>query len=262
MGLFSIIKSYFSWDDPYYDPSYELTEKYFKPLPIEEPKKDVIIPIDDQIEDYNGKNTITTIPLHEMIFITYKNAKGEISQRRITVDRIETKEDGDCCLKSYCHEREELRDFLLSRIIEISDISTGEVIDDPFNYFNGRYGDPEMFAINKVLEDFEKEILAMVFIGRSDGVLKKCERKVILDFISKKANVSFDTENLDKEIKRMNCFPDVFRKYLKHISEKSSDSNKEELLNNIEMIVKADKKVDQFEEAGLKLVKDILLCSV
>lgn len=59
------------------------------------------------------------------LFIAYQNAKGELSQRRITVRQL-TGEPPQLML-AYCHERRAIRSFRFDRIIEAMDPDTGEL---------------------------------------------------------------------------------------------------------------------------------------
>ena len=63
-----------------------------------------------------------------VVFIKYKNLKGEVSERKITINSIEDL-GGDYMLYSICHKSSATRNFKLSRVIELTDIESGEVYD-------------------------------------------------------------------------------------------------------------------------------------
>ena len=176
MSLFKSFKNLFSKEKSQ-DNSIDSLVDYFKPLPIDIPKNEIIIPKVDSPEIVKKKEFFNVMPINILIFIKYKDAKGEISERRVTIRHINNRSDGDCDLFSYCHEREDFRTFLLSRVLEITDIKTGETIENPMLFFKGRYGNPEILAYNQVMKDYENEILTMIFIGRADGVLRKMKEK-------------------------------------------------------------------------------------
>ncbi|SLN77261.1 hypothetical protein [Oceanibacterium hippocampi] len=62
--------------------------------------------------------------------IVYRGSKGAMSRRGITVQRFEGKK-GDIELKAICHMRHATRTFLVSGIVELTDLKTGEVTDNP-----------------------------------------------------------------------------------------------------------------------------------
>ena len=63
-----------------------------------------------------------------VVFIKYKNLKGEVSERKITINSIEDL-GGDYMLYTICHKSSARRNFKLSRVIELTDIESGEVHD-------------------------------------------------------------------------------------------------------------------------------------
>ena len=63
------------------------------------------------------------------LFISYEDASGCLSERRITCKRIERPLGGGATLGAYCHERRAPRAFRVDRIRELIDLSTGEVCD-------------------------------------------------------------------------------------------------------------------------------------
>ena len=81
-------------------------------------------------EDLLAEATEDAESLGLTFFIFYEAASGETTERMVTVNRLqETKTD--VRLMCYCHLRSAPRQFLASRITEIEDPETGEIIDDP-----------------------------------------------------------------------------------------------------------------------------------
>jgi predicted DNA-binding transcriptional regulator YafY len=200
------------------------------------------------------------IPLHESIFIVYNDGIDE-TKRMVTVKRIQTRDDGDCNLICYCHEREAPRTFVLSRIVEIADPYSGESIADPLYFFKGRYGNPDLKNLKETLLNIETSLFILIFIGKCDGTLKKSERDLIFQFMNDKSIIPLNKEVVDKELKRMNCMVDEFRKYLKKANETLSIESKNELIFLTEKIINVDKEIDPMEEASLIIMKNILsLC--
>lgn len=61
--------------------------------------------------------------------ITYANAKNDDSERRITVRDVYTR-GGHLYLKAVCHEVSAVRAFRTDRILEATDLETGEIYED------------------------------------------------------------------------------------------------------------------------------------
>ncbi len=84
---------------------------------------------DEQDERAEGAPEAVGEPLTLSLFIRYRNAAGEQSQRRITVRHVTGNPPTN--LLAFCHERRAARSFRIDRISEIIDPETGEVIDTP-----------------------------------------------------------------------------------------------------------------------------------
>lgn len=231
----------------------------FKPLPIKALAGGPMLPEIDSDELCRDGGSLASIPINELLLIEYQDGRGNRSVRRITVKYIVNKSDGDCDMWSYCHEREAYRMFLLSRVEKITYIQTGETIENPLINFKGKYGDPDRIELNKVMKLYEDEILCLVFIGRSDGVLRKSERAIIEKYIFDKAG--FKKENkrwsIDNEIRNMNCLVDDFRKGIKRMALTKTTKEKNVLIDYIKSIISADKVEDPMERAGLVVMEKI-----
>lgn len=67
--------------------------------------------------------------------IKYKSADGEISSRKIYINKFEGK-----VIDAFCFLRKENRTFVVSNIVECVDLKTGELIKDDLHfYFNEKY---------------------------------------------------------------------------------------------------------------------------
>lgn len=73
-----------------------------------------------------------TAPL--VFHIIYEDAGGRISQRIVTVRKVEVGKTGPM-LFCFCHLRKRVRRFALERVQEVFDASTGEVHTEPKAFF-------------------------------------------------------------------------------------------------------------------------------
>jgi len=166
--------------------------------------------------------------------------------------------DDDYMIRAYCHEKKAPRIFKLSRIAELTDIETGEVFENPTKYFLDRFEDSSLGIITKCFQKLEPEILILTFVARSDGYLRKAERKIIMDFVTKNSDLDLELNLLESEIRRTYCESQDFRKALKELSTKTTDK-RTEILNLSTDIVNTDKNPDPLELGALELIKKELL---
>jgi hypothetical protein len=212
------------------------------------------IPKEEYFDQIELPDKIATIKLNILAQIRYSDAKDQISERRITIRKIQKSYyDTDYFINAFCHERQAERTFKLSRMSSLVDIETGEKISDINKFFSDRFIDSPIGLISKCIQEYEAEIMTLVFIARADGYLRKKERDLINDFLSSKYP-SIDYSLLDGEIRNTYCNSTEFRKMLKKIR---PDCRKEIIDYSIQ-IVDSDKNIDQMELGMLDLLKSEL----
>ncbi len=113
-------------------------------------------------------------------FIAYANAKGEASQRRITLHRIEGT-GAATHLYAYCHERQQDRSFRVDRIQQLACCETGEVLDPALHF--------EMLRTTGAARCKDKLLTDVVrvgsFLARCDGDYHPLEREAINTMIER-----------------------------------------------------------------------------
>ena len=211
------------------------------------------IPV-NEIEEINHLAAIDSVSLNSLAQISYTDAQGLKSVRRITVRTIFKTGDNDYSIDAHCHERKAERTFKLSRISELVDIETGEIFSNPSKYFLDRLEDSPIGYITKVLQELESEILVLTFIARADGYLRKKERQIISDFINVKSNQTLDMKMLDDEIRKAYCDSSTFRSALKKLSQKN-DVERKLIFQLATAIVQTDKSPDLMEIGILELIE-------
>ncbi len=141
-----------------------LPKKRMPRVPVEE-IGDVTRPIRDHSSGWAG-------------FIVYTDAKGEISERRIVVKRIEGYGRAETVF-AWCCERSAYRRFLIGKISELIDVETGEVLD-PQMHFNQLANEGAIGTTDKSLADL---VTILVFLARCDGEAHSVEMDVVEDAI-------------------------------------------------------------------------------
>jgi len=222
-----------------------------RPLP-DNIKLDIFISEDENVAFDNRVEYSEAISLNTLFLIEYIDAKNNISKRRITIKKlVETK--NDYLLYSYCHERKSIRSFKLSRIQELVDIETGEIIENPENFIKERIINESPLAnLTKQIQQHYHELNLMVYMGRVDGYLHPREREIILNYLDKNSDNLLDFSIIDDEIRRMNCDSIQFRESLQVVS---LQPNRQSIYNLLIEIAYSDNILDPLEEGILKLIK-------
>jgi len=87
---------------------------------------------EDSVEMADADEAADTAPI--VFHLVYEDAAGNVSQRIVTVRKVEASRSGDTLL-CFCHLRRRARRFALDRVLEVFDVSTGEVHADPKAFF-------------------------------------------------------------------------------------------------------------------------------
>lgn len=227
----------------------------FPERPIPTPKeREISIPeeFEDDIvveDDLVDNETIDLID--SIILIEYKDAKGNVSTRRITIKKIDTSK-ADPLLKAYCHERKAARSFKISRISEIVDIETGEIFQNAREFLIpvGSQSSEERNAMLSIKD----ELLIMTYMAKADGVFHENERFLLKSFIMQKTGYILTNEQLISEIGRFHCSSQTFLGSLKSLANRD-EYNLEEIFNLLQTIAASDGNTDQMEQNILDFVK-------
>lgn len=107
-------------------------------------------------------------------FAVYLNAKGEVSERRISCRKLSGFGRVEI-VHAFCHERQEVRSFRVDRFKELIDIDTGEVLD-PIEHFEALRRQGALLMADKALT---KLALILVFMARCDGEYHLLEREAL-----------------------------------------------------------------------------------
>ena len=224
-----------------------------RPLPKTN-KNTFYVPEEETIEDFELPQDLDSIKLNSLAQITYIDSKGQKSERRITILSVSQTLNDNYIIKAYCHEKKSQRTFRLERIQQLTDMETGEIFENPNQYFIERFQDSPIGMITKIFQELESEILILTFVARADGYLRAKERAIIMNFIIDKSNSDLDKELLEDEIRRTYCESQDFRDSLKKMSNKTVEY-RTQILDLSTDIVNTDKNPDPMELGALELIK-------
>ncbi|MDY7395572.1 NINE protein [Aureibaculum sp. 2210JD6-5] len=224
-----------------------------RPLPKTD-KNTFYVPEEETTEDFELPEGFASIKLNSLAQIIYIDSKDQKSERRITMNSVSQTANNDYVIKGYCHEKKAQRTFRLTRIQQLTDMETGEIFENPSQYFTERFQDSPIGRITKIFQELESEILILTFVARADGYLRIKEREIIMKFIIDESNADFDKKLLENEIRRTYCPSQDFRDSLKKVS-KETVEYKTKILDLSTDIVNTDKNPDPIELGALELIK-------
>lgn len=190
----------------------------------------------------------------------YVDAKQDLSGRCITVRTLKGELD-EVRVTAFCHFRRALRTFIASRIVELTDLATGEVHDDGLSYFQAHpYLRPVtadtlsgMSDETLALQECRDEIILLTFVGAADGLLDPDE----VDEIVKHVCYRFDAPLQESEVRRRvaGYVPDerAFWRALERLSRGQGDPRA--LMRSMRRVVDADRQITQEEVAFVDAIE-------
>ena len=122
--------------------------------------------------------------------LLYQDADGARSRRVVQVKSIQV--SGEIrYLCGHCELRQCLRTFRIDRIVEIVDMRTGEIADDPLAYLAPlmRLARPvkpprRRAATDGVLAESIHGLIVLVYFANSDGEMHPAERDILWDYLA------------------------------------------------------------------------------
>jgi predicted DNA-binding transcriptional regulator YafY len=133
---------------------------------------------DDDFEDKVDDDYVAP-----MVFrMSYLSSSGEKSDRVVRLIKLDDI-DRDIRVSAWCYHREAYRSFFLSRIVEVSDISTGEVFEDARIFLADCGALKAETAEAKALRLCSDELAILAFVGSCDGLFKPEEKDEVVKHV-------------------------------------------------------------------------------
>jgi uncharacterized tellurite resistance protein B-like protein len=120
--------------------------------------------------------------------ITYEDSSANRTRRRVRVESVQDWDDV-IYVGAWCELRGNYRTFRADRIVELVDVSTGEVFSDPLRHFaamdlrSSAAGAPHQAAVARA----RPGLVALSHIARADGETSEAEVEVLFDWLRFKA---------------------------------------------------------------------------
>ncbi len=218
----------------------------------------------------------------EAFHIVYRDSSGRMSERRIAIRKISAS-GNDLYISAFCFKRNALRNFYASRIQEMTDIGSGEVVDNAIEYLKHmmdhkttsntmEFDEKDTIgvalettvpvnvdSIAQCLMPIQAEVIVLVFLSRSDNRMVKSERKAIIDYILfRLQSLAGREDEIDRYLARLypdkSLFVDVVNEVLAFPSEMQA-----QIYIALDKVMNADGKVDARELTMIKVYRDALL---
>lgn len=224
----------------------------------EMPAPAINIEFEIRVGDFSDEETVSIdVPELDCIGrsfgIRYSDAKGNESQRRITVKSL-TPQASDLLVKAYCHERRAARAFKASRIQEIVDLETGEVETDALAFFAKYLSDDPAYD---ALRNCGPELQVLAFFARCDGEFEETEKDAIVDFVMERAAADIDAEAIESHVVGLHPDSDSLYRGLELTAEKGEPAIRN-LVKWIKRVVEADGVTASEEIAWLEEAEELL----
>lgn len=186
------------------------------------------------------------------VFISYQNAKGEKSDRRISVKRVSRSANGDLLIRAYCYERKAIRCFRADRIIEAVDLATGEVLDtraeilECFGVVEKTLPVDPKAATREALTKCRHAMNVLVYLARCDGHFHHEEENIVIHYLMDECfDYEFHDEYLLARVRKLYPDTDAFFDSLDYLE-----------ANNPEAIDKLARYAARLVQADGQIAKD------
>jgi hypothetical protein len=194
--------------------------------------------------------------------LLYRDAKDAVSGRCVTI-RTLLDQGTDVRITALCHLRTALRMFMASRVIEVTDLVTGEVHDNGLTFFREHpllhtapseadRASPEARAIRAC----QDEIVILSFVGASDGDFDDDEHEQIVRHVLLRCDDPLDEDLVSQRIRAFVPDEQSFERALNRLCDGRGDAVS--LMRSMRRIIDADGEVDPEEVAFASEVQNRL----
>ncbi len=174
----------------------------------------------------------------------YRDARKDISQRKVRLLKI-TYHDVSLNFGAWCYLRDQYRTFKATNVVEITDLTTGEVFGDCHTFFTeaGVYesSSPEYRALQICADD----LAVLSFIGGSDGYFSEIEQDEVVKHVFDRVPEELNELKIRRFVRSLAPDPRVFRAALTRI--KGRPAAHRPLLRSLRRVIDADRHVHAAE---------------
>jgi hypothetical protein len=179
---------------------------------------------------------------------------GKASSRDIEINGF-LEENGKLYINAYCHKAKAMRQFMVDRVQSIA-IAGGDPLENPNQFLWNKYKNSDLYKTQQALDEHIDEILALVFLAKSDGKMLKNEREVISRYIDILIP-GIDADSVEKMLKSTTCELSQFNGILKRSKSWNSDTKKL-VMDAASQIKSLKKQLDPMEKATFEKLKAVI----
>jgi hypothetical protein len=188
-----------------------------------------------------------------MVFrMSYLSSSGVKSDRVVRLLKLENV-DRDVRVSAWCYHRRAYRSFLLSRIFEISDVSTGEVFEDARVFLTECGALKAETPEAKALRLCSDELAILAFVGNCDGLFRPEEKDEIVKHICYSSDEPLDEPFIRARIASIAPDEKAFRSALKRLKS-INDERRRALQRSLRRVIDADGIVHQAEADAASII--------
>lgn len=209
---------------------------------------------EDSVEMAVAGDGSETAPI--VFHLVYEDGAGNVSQRIVTVRKIETGRSGPMLL-CFCHLRQRARRFSLDRVMEVFDVSTGEVHRDPVAFFLGH----PLLTVAESHEDkafrlCSDDLTILTVVGAADGRFDPDEQDQLLVHVFDR----YEDGSLDEDLlrARLSLLTPDHASFFRSLSRIRPEDGRL-LRRSLRRIVDADGQLDPAEFAFVETIENHLV---
>jgi hypothetical protein len=208
-----------------------------------------------EFDDHGMLVDVDDPPAPPMAFhLVYADAKQNLSGRCVTLNRLRH-EVTDVRLTGYCYMRSAMRMFMASRVVEATDLATGEVHEDGLAFFRDhpllRMMDASeaatMSAELMALQDCRDEIIILSFVGASDGDFDEDEQDQIVRHVMLRSDEALNEGHIRSRVRAFVPDERAFERALNRLC--AGEGDPQALMRSMRRVIDADGEVDPEEVA-------------
>ena len=185
-----------------------------------------------------------------MFHLIYKDSKGDLTGRGFKLMRL-GENNQTLTVGGICYLRHAYRSFVASNILELTDLSTGEVFEDGVTFFRSHPFLTRSYSHapsqeEQALKAMKDELTVLTFVSASDGDLHELEADEMVKFVCKNWDEPLREDIVSARVKSLVPDSMAFTRALHRIE---ADSAKvRPLLRALRAVVDADGKLDVSEQ--------------
>jgi len=194
-------------------------------------------------------------PVYALLQIEYTDSHGT-KTKRIVEAREADNFLNNGMMMCFCRLRNATRTFIYSRVNSCVDVETGEVVYNLGEYLYNKYLSSPEYAVSQFESENTDLVKCLLYIGKSDGQLRKEEIAIITETCMKLSKNDYITENAVSALLSSLAVPSMqtFKLAVGRISTSGKTSHITALFRACEKIIGTQKTVHANEQSAIDYI--------